>query len=359
MRLGFFHKDAYPLHEGGSVQSWQIFSRLARSHSLVTPDDCPFPGAQRMYQNKFDSLKLMQALDAMFFIIDGCFHFPTEKFTALSLLKTKKAPVSWLINAPLDEERIFPGIPHHQHQKNVRYRKWLAKLVDIAFVVSEDVARYAHDELGIKQLKIIPNGSDTHHFHPDRQSVPSILSQFSTQFKVVWAGNGVYPWQGLDVVVEAARRCYAIDPSILFIVISDRTWKKLPPLPNLLLLPAVSYRFLPNLLAAADVCLAIYHPQFNQVFYNSPMKLFDYMAMGKPIIASGIGQIRSVIVEKKHGIFTTNSPDDLIKKIRYLQHNPVLAKKMANLARKSAEDYYNWDRVALEIDLGLRELIKK
>ena len=150
------------------------------------------------------------------------------------------------------------------------------------------------------------------------------------------------------------------DPNVLFILVTSGSWSGLSQLPNVLNLQPVEYKKLPSFMAAADLCLSLYHVALPQVgFYNSSSKLFNYMAMGKPSIATDIGQMSTVIKPGVNGLLTNNNVDDVVQKILYLKAHKSQAAKMGDQARKDVIKYYNWDRAAKEIEEQLYRAIAK
>jgi len=80
-----------------------------------------------------------------------------------------------------------------------------------------------------------------------------------------------------------------------------------------------------------------------------PVKLFEYMACGKPVIASNFPDISAIIKRERNGI-TVNPVDveEITQAIKFLLHNPEEANKMGINGRKAIEQYYNWERIEQE-----------
>jgi glycosyltransferase involved in cell wall biosynthesis len=73
------------------------------------------------------------------------------------------------------------------------------------------------------------------------------------------------------------------------------------------------------------------------------MKLFEYMAAGKPIVASGIGAIRDVLQHEQNALLVREgSVDDIVDSIRRLLGDPHLAVKLGRAARENAKTY-SWE----------------
>ncbi len=351
MRIGFFHHDHWPLNDAPSIQSWQYFSYLSKHHQVFTDHTCPFPGAKVIYRNKGDVFRLVNNVDVFFIIVDGIFDFQREKFALFSLLKKKKTPVILLINAPLTEAFAYKWIGSFKYRIDSAKRKFFGHFADGAICVSKNLVPYTHS-LGIQKTIVVSNGSDPDFFSPS--SKKHYLSSLKKYFKVIWSGGGEANWHALDIIKKLAEKCEKSDPNILFIIVTNKTWLDLSTSKNILVVHAVPYDEVREWIHAADLCLCLYHdhraPNDVYGFYNSPMKLFDYMAMAKPLIASNKGQISEIIHDEQNGFLTNNTLDDLTKKILYLKKHPSERKKIGAAARKTIKEKYSWDKSAREIE---------
>jgi glycosyltransferase involved in cell wall biosynthesis len=357
MNIGFIHhNDDNQLDNCWSIQSWQIFSRLQKHHTLVTTNHCPFPGGVCAYSSKWDSVSFVRSIDALFVIVDGMFNFYSEKFSLYSMLSYPKRPVVWLFNAPIRESTLFSTFNKNAFRTDSLYRKFFSRFVDVGMCVSDEVRLLLKEEVHINNIIVSPNGADPDIFNP--KYAKKNMFKKHNKYTVIWAGDGGIFWQGLDVIVNVAKKMQSIDPEILFVIIGNNSWIDIPKAPNILRLKKVSYAGLPDYLHSADAAIIPYHPQFDSHFYNSPMKLFDAMSMELPIIASNLGQIHQVIRDGKNGLLTNNSIDDVIKKILYLKTHSRFGLKLGKEARNDVLAYYNWDRTVHDIDCELAKLVR-
>jgi len=306
---------------------------LKRGHRLYT--NLPTEGPRLTYFSLSDFLNRAKELDLYYVRIHGV-PFNDE----LTLLREAnyEVPCIWEINAPLEEMRL-QGVADSRLQKLNQHRKSLARLVDGAICVSEEMARYAKQEMGIENCVVIPNGSDPEQFHPAKRS-PSLFEP--DRFVVLWAGSPKYTWQGLRIVQELAARLKAVEPDILFAVTAEGKSQG-----NMLYLGKVPYDVMPQYMASVDVGLCLYETiDFYDEFFFSPLKLYDYMASGLPVIGTGVGQIKSVLDQTGSGLLTDNSIEDIIEKIISLKQNRQEAAGMGRKGRQAVEEVYNWSRVA-------------
>jgi glycosyltransferase involved in cell wall biosynthesis len=240
-----------------------------------------------------------------------------------------------------------------------RRRKALARLVDAGIGVSDVLKKYIQDVLHIQKAYYIPNGADPQLFEESRIE-PTALAQLTHRFKVFWTGNASTPWQGIDIILELAKKMLTIDPDILFVLIAGDSRWDFPVLQNLLVLREVPYEAVPHYLASADLCLCLYKPYdwIEYGFYGSSLKLFDYMAAGKPVIASDMGQLAEVIKHDVNGVLVGQDAAGIIERIRELKRDEQKRSLLGARARQDVIDYYNWDRVAQQTEDVLQEVCR-
>lgn len=81
----------------------------------------------------------------------------------------------------------------------------------------------------------------------------------------------------------------------------------------------------------------------------SPMKIFEYMATGIPILASNIGSIAEVLNEKNSFIFDPNDSETIVKQMQFILQHPDLAKYFGLMAYQDVQTNYTWEIRAKKI----------
>jgi glycosyltransferase involved in cell wall biosynthesis len=110
---------------------------------------------------------------------------------------------------------------------------------------------------------------------------------------------------------------------------------------------------------AADIAVAPYTKMDPAQFIGSPMKLFEYMAAGKPVVATRIGQIEEVIKDGNNG-FSVPPGDSqaLAGCLLRLIRDPGLRERLGAQARRDAVQKYSWDDYILRLESLYREVIR-
>lgn len=146
----------------------------------------------------------------------------------------------------------------------------------------------AVDAVGKNKVILVPNGVDTVHYrdrnHHRTVLPPSLLELKSTHKAVVGYFGALAPWLWYDCIHELA----SARPELGFVFIGPDYYGgavNLPKLQNVLYLGAVDYRILPAYAKEFDVCFIPFKPG-DIAKTTSPLKLFEYFALEKPVIVT-------------------------------------------------------------------------
>lgn len=99
---------------------------------------------------------------------------------------------------------------------------------------------------------------------------------------------------------------------------------------------------------ACDILLMPFPNLEHYAYYMSPLKMFEYMASGRPIIASDLPSIREILNERNAVFVPPENASSLSYAIKDLFDNPVKSETLARRARQDAERH-TWDRRASDI----------
>jgi glycosyltransferase involved in cell wall biosynthesis len=103
-------------------------------------------------------------------------------------------------------------------------------------------------------------------------------------------------------------------------------------------------------LAGCDVLLSPHPPLADRDFFGSPTKIFEYMALGRPIVASALGQIAEVLQDGANArLVTPGDPVSLAEGIRDVLSSPDRGKALGDAARRDALSRHTWDARAADI----------
>lgn len=130
---------------------------------------------------------------------------------------------------------------------------------------------------------------------------------------------------------------------------------------NVKLIPWVPYEEKEGLSSQASIGIVTYLPYINNMSCLSN-KLFDYMLVGLPVIASNFPLYKKVVDGNKCGLIVDPSnPEVIAKAIEYLIEYPDEARKMGENGKKAILEKYNWERESrklLEIYIRVLESVQ-
>ncbi|MFQ5946239.1 MAG: glycosyltransferase family 4 protein [Anaerolineae bacterium] len=273
-----------------------------------------------------------------------------------------KIPCLVEVNAPLlDEQRRYREMVLASEAEAIEAEVFDG--ADALLAVSEQVKAYAlakgaHPE----RTFVVPNGVDVKRFHPAVEAEP--LEGADGKFVLGFVGS-LKVWHGMQVLMEAFRTLLGRLPAYHLLLVGDgplRSWiegyiqgARLEGMVTIM--GSVPYDRLPSLIQRMDVAVAPY--PFVEDFYFSPLKLFEYMAIGKPVVASRIGQIQEVIQDGATGLLVRpGDPRDLVEKIERLRDAPGLREALGTAASQEA-GHYTWERNARRVIALADQMVKK
>lgn len=217
----------------------------------------------------------------------------------------------------------------------------------------EIVRRY---KVPAEKLVVIPNGANTELFFPmDKRECRRNLELDDSAFYVGFVGSFA-PWQGLEDLIEAAKKVKEQGyPQIKYILVGDgelepivrRKVQEFRLESEIQFTGRVPYKDIAQYISAFDVC---YLSKKGLPFGFSPLKLYEYLACGRPVIASRVDGIKEIVEENHCGyLFEVGNIDDLKNKIIQSYQDQGTLSKMGLRGRGLVEDKYSWKATAKNI----------
>ena len=268
--------------------------------------------------------------------------------SALALARARRVP--FVLEFNCSEADFFA------EGSQLRFRR-LARAVESALcessslvvVVSDRVAEEVAQIAPSARVLVSPNAVDAKAFEVAedvRNATRSKLGVAGDEVLVGFVGR-FYGWHGVDRLSEAATDFLERRPQARLLLIGDGPHRE----PALRLLERfgervvapglVSHEEAPSLLAAADILASPHAPV--EGFVGSPMKIFEYMASGRAIVASRLEQIGEVLVDEVTAkLVTPGRADELAQAIVDLIDDPLLRGRLGAAAREEALKSHTW-----------------
>ena len=110
----------------------------------------------------------------------------------------------------------------------------------------------------------------------------------------------------------------------------------------------IPHREMPEHLAACDILVSPHVAMANgSAFFGSPVKIFEYMAAGKAIVASSVGQICEVLFSEKNALLVRPTAiEEIASAILCLASDRFLRGQLGKAARATVLQGYSWEHNA-------------
>ncbi|HEV2122019.1 MAG TPA: glycosyltransferase family 4 protein [Chloroflexota bacterium] len=270
-------------------------------------------------------------------------------FAGMAWAREHGCPSVLEVNAPLVEEQAEHRVLHDRALAEQIARRVFGEAGSI-LAVSSGVAAYLRSRgANTAAVQVVPNGVDPERFLLPRRPRPD------GPFRIGFVGT-LKPWHGLLTLIEAAAeaRDKGLELRLLLVGDGPERGRVEAELRNAGLAAVteltgdVDPGRIPTLLANVDVATAPY-PELPD-FYFSPLKIMEYMAASKAIVASRIGDIDGLIVDRVTGLLCP--PGDahaLAEALVWLAGNPESGARMGEAARRFAVQELSWNKVGERI----------
>jgi glycosyltransferase involved in cell wall biosynthesis len=242
----------------------------------------------------------------------------------------------------------YPGIDSNLLVK-IKEQEIATLHLSDAIICPSNVTRDYIASLGLdrKRVTVIPNGVSPSDFSP------SSLPEREGRVPVLLYIGTLADWQGLDVVIRALPRILEKQSVQLRVVgrgrsrqrkILAKQIRKLGVEEHVTVQQAVPHDEVPSLIAEADICLAPLGLNDRNVTQGAcPIKVLEYMASSRPLIASNMPIVRELVREDQDALlFSPNDPEDLARQVLVLLNDYDLSKRLADSATERALSKFTW-----------------
>lgn len=247
--------------------------------------------------------------------------------------------------------------------KPLKYEKISARIEDAvlrnADIIVGNAEAFREELIGRgvnpEHIAIIPNGVDPDRFSPEinGEGIRDSLGIENKDVLVTFIGS-FGPWHGTDVLANSIQYVIRQNRNVKFLFIGEgKGLAKVKEIVRnntveefVLFAGMVGRDKVPQHLAASDILVSPQVPNPDgSPFFGSPTKLFEYMAMGKAIVASDLDQIGEILSSGEDAIlFKPGDCKDLADKILILINDPSLRQQLGDNARNKVVQKFTWNQ---------------
>jgi glycosyltransferase involved in cell wall biosynthesis len=260
-------------------------------------------------------------------------------------------------NSWLSSERSIRGGSAVSCALDRRFQIWSARLAHLSRCVTPGIASLLEASgIASRKLFVVGNGTDLRGFRPlDRNRT---LTELGLDPSRIWLGfiGILTPWQGVETAVAALGYLDDLPRVKLIIAGEGPERERLAQLAcelglqdRIVFLGAIEYSRANLVINAFDVALAPFTQRRNEEIGLSALKLRDYAAAGRVVVASDIAGVREL---SNGGWLFLHAPDragDLAAVLRAVLADQTSWAARSRMARAYAERHFDWNRIAADI----------
>jgi glycosyltransferase involved in cell wall biosynthesis len=258
---------------------------------------------------------------------------------------------------------------------------WLRRLLPVFYILVERAClpfvdrivlaedSYIENYLGRKNVIPIRNYTLLSYVTPHGRPLSSTSKVSGNVFKVIYIG-GITILRGSMELIEALRimkdeghkkaKLDLVGPVVTGLQTKlDALIQRHELQDNVFICNSVPHEKVFELLAQAHVGVAVLRPNPNYVA-SLPTKLFEYMAVGLPVIASNFPLWKEIVEGNNCGLTVDPlNPEDIARAMKYLLEHPDEARQMGENGKKAVLEKYNWENESKKLLVLYEELLKR
>lgn len=292
-----------------------------------------------------------------------------ERFNLLALggaWASKKLGIPFVleVNADLLAQRKFKGNP----EKGLRrlFALWATgmsfnaatKIICISAGLKEHLrTQWKIDE---NKLTVLPCAADVNAFKPNYNSASLRKSLgLTSELVVMWVG-GFYPWHDLGLLLKSFALVWHKYPNARLVLVGDgqiRTDIERMVQENglrhaVIFTGSIPHTQVPEMLSIADVAVVPSAPvSAKGGGTGTPLKLFEYMAAGKAIVATALNEAAEVVQDGYNGLLVEpGNADRFAEIILTLLGDPAERLRLGHNARRQAVELYSWEEYTRRLE---------
>jgi glycosyltransferase involved in cell wall biosynthesis len=240
---------------------------------------------------------------------------------------------------------------------------------DQVIVPSHELQAYAlASGVPPERIAILPNAVNPQRFDPWRgDQGMAVRTQYQLTGKcIIGLAGSLKLRHGIETLLLAFRRLHTMVPNAHLLIVGDGPGQEelekyaqgLDLNGMVTFTGGVPYDHLPHYIAAMDIAVAPSVPSKN--FYDSSIRLLEYMALGKPVVAGNLGEAQAMIVDGETGVlYEPGNAAQLAAALAKLALNEQPCHPLGEKARAWVQKEQTWENNAKQLAAMGRRLIEK
>ena len=292
-----------------------------------------------------------------------------ERFNLLALggaWASRKLGIPFVleVNADLLEQRKFKGVP----EKGIRrlFAVWATQMCFNAaskiICISGSLKNHLSKRWNLEndKLTVLPCAADVDAFVPKQNG--ELVRQdlgLTNDPVILWLG-GFYPWHDLDLLLDSFTLIRQRQPNTKLVLVGDgqtrqaivRKIQKNGIEQSVIMTGSIPHSRVPEMVSIADVAVVPSAPvSASHGGTGTPLKLFEYMAAGKAIVATALNEAVEVIQDGQNGLLVeAGDVNKFAESTLKLINNPKERNRLGQNARAQAVKQYSWEHYTKRLE---------
>lgn len=286
------------------------------------------------------------------------FYIRQSDFTFMPLIISKFFRIPYIVEVNgllLNEMSMFENSRMHmaitELSEGLSYKN-AAKIIAVTQGVKKGIMELY--DLEDEKIIVIENGANTDLFRPMDQREARKKIYLDEYSKYIGFIGNLAPWQGVEYLIQAAPIIVKAYPETRFLIAGDGIMRKelmqlaenLGVSDKVNFTGSIPYNNVPLYINAFDICV-VYKKPIKSGY--SPLKLYEYLACGKPVIASRVEGFEMVELEKAGVLAKPENPEELAKAIIELIKDRKLMEELGKNGRKYVLENHSWESIGKKV----------
>lgn len=291
---------------------------------------------------------------------------PLDFFSLVIAKKMGRLKYIIELNGAVEEEQKIWGHSKWEIGFAKRLEKFCYRWADGIIVVAGGLRRYL-EERGTFRAKVveIPNGVNPQIIEPLEKEMCRRRLGLNPEICYICFVGSMRRWHGIDIAIKAMKILVSLRSNINLLVVGEGKRKeeyqdltnKLGLNCSVIFTGKVHYEEIKYFLGASDICIFPSRDIKRNRYGLAPLKVFDYMAAGRPIVTTNVRGLKELIQDNGVGLVAgSDNPKEFAEEILDLIKDK---KKMVSLGRRGrylAENAFSWENRARQTEKFLLNL---
>ncbi len=268
------------------------------------------------------------------------------------------------IKSKLKIKHVLDFADFHVYVRPKRLAMDSFRNADKIVVITDYLKQFLLDKgITAEKIHLIPNGVDLDMFDPSKygDEIHELRKLFQSKNLIIFSGA----LQDLNMIINSANNVIAEFPDTKYIILGDHrdpnrskdNWEKRVMEKGLskffVFLGKKPHEEIPKFLLCADICIDSFP---DEPYYAAahPVKLLEYGACGKPVVATRVSETEKLVKHNEHGFLATPSnPDEFSESLKTLLKSKDLQEQMGKEFSKHIHENFDWNNLAKKLEKSL------